>query len=159
MAARADGIISSFPDDPRMAEAKQIGQPIDVYRNLGRECLSVKSRITDSYGLVIDHVDQIVVNDASFVVQESSRQRVVDEERKNVHAYVRGIWAKTDEWDPTNEPIEVTYNPYQYDSFVECGTERPLDAAQQVYLRPDETSTPEDMSYEVLAAGVEYKNS
>lgn len=141
-----------------MAEDKPIGQPIDVYRNLGRECLSVKSRMTDSYGLVIDHVDQIVVNDASFIVHEPSRQRVLEEEKKNVHAFVRGTWATEDEWNPTGEPSKLTYNPYQYDSFVEYNTERPIAAARQVCLRPDETSTPDDKSYEVLAVGIDYQD-
>ncbi len=141
-----------------MADAKQIGQPIDVYRNLSRECLSVKSRMSESYGLVIDYVDQIVVNDASFIVHTPSRQRVLKEETKNVHAFVRGTWGKPDEWEPTAEPTEVTYNPYHYGSFVECETEKPLDTARQVYLKPDESSSPDDKTYEMFAVGVEYKN-
>lgn len=110
---------------------------VDVYRNLNDHCLSVRSRETETYGTVIAHVDRAVIDDPTFVVQPAGRERVRDEGRKNVHAFVRGTWRPTAETTPPEEAVAVTYDPYEYDSFVTRDTERAVTEARRAFVTPD----------------------
>lgn len=102
-------------------------QKVDVYFNLHKQKLSIRDRKT---GLVIEHVDSVVLDDVSFVVREAGRQRVLEQRRKNVHAFVRGtLSTKT-----LNNPIKITYNPYKYSTFVEADTLSPVHQAKQVEI-------------------------
>jgi|AntDeeMinimDraft_6_1070357.scaffolds.fasta_scaffold04091_1 hypothetical protein len=65
--------------------------PVDIYRNLNNGKLSIKSRRTKDYGIVIGYADTVCLKNVEFVVWESSRKRVIREERKNVHAFARGM--------------------------------------------------------------------
>ena len=70
--------------------------------------------------------------DAQFKVSEKGRQRVLREQKKNVHAYVVGTWVS--EFVP-RLPIKLaTYNPYKYSSFVDAHSKKPLAKASQVLL-------------------------
>ena len=112
------------------------GLAVDVYRNLNDECYSVRAREGDDKGRVIAHADRVLVRDAEFAVQPGGRQRVREEERKNVHAFVRGTLSTAAEC-PFDGGIEVTYDPYEYDYFVTCTDEQPVDAARAVWLTLD----------------------
>lgn len=105
---------------------------VDVYRNLQKECISVRSRKS---GLVVDHVDEVRVRDVQFVVQPAGRRRVIEEQRKNVHAFVRGIRDESLSV-PESDPIEVTYDPYEYESFVVRETEQPIEEAAVAIVTP-----------------------
>ena len=76
--------------------------------------------------------------DAQFKVSEKGRQRVLREQKKNVHAYVVGTWVSQDEpnfWLTEYFPIKLaTYNPYKYSSFVDAHSKKPLAKASQVLL-------------------------
>ena len=80
-------------------------------------------------GLVIGHDTKIMLKDAQFRVLESGRQRVINTGRKNVHAGAVGVL--TDE-TPIELPINITYNPYKYNSFVIKNTEEPIHRAKLV---------------------------
>lgn len=104
---------------------------VDVYYNLQKQCLSVRSREKHTYGKVIKHVNSIVLKDVEFVVSEAGRQRVIKSKQKNVHAYVRGTTTKL----PKRYSIEnvVKYNPYLYSSFVTLdGT--PIKSSKMVFI-------------------------
>lgn len=58
---------------------------VECYFNSHKKLVSVRKR-----GKVIAHAAGVVLKNPDFVVQEGGRQRVIREERKNVHAYVRG---------------------------------------------------------------------
>ena len=91
-------------------DAKQlVGKKVKVYFNLHKKVLSVMEK-----GKVIAHVPEITLRDVKFKVSEAGRQRVLREQRKNVHAGLVGI--VTEENFPEGD--RVTYNPYLYDSFV-----------------------------------------
>ena len=101
---------------------------VDVYFNLHKKKLSVRSCSTKR---VIAHVDEIILNDAKFVVNERGRQRVLSKKRKNVHAFVRGVI--------TNSIIsgvdeQVTYNPYKYSTFVNINTTAPVFETKQACI-------------------------
>jgi hypothetical protein len=102
---------------------------VDIYYNLHRKKLSVRSREKGSYGKVIKHTDRILLKDCKFVVSEPGRQRVLKNKRKNVHAVVRGETIG----DPIffllevlDEAVPVTYNPYRYETFVRVEDQLPI---------------------------------
>ena len=91
---------------------------VDVYYNLHRKCLSIRSRETETYGRVIAHKPSAFISNARFVVQPAGLKKARDTGVKNVHAFVRG------EWD--GEPVDISYgewsviryNPFKWDGFV-----------------------------------------
>ena len=87
---------------------------VEVYRNLHKGCFSVRALNGEDKGRVIDHVQSIMLKDATFVVQPAGRDRVLREQRKNVHAFVRGTI--TDQ--PIKHGLPVRYDPYLNDAFV-----------------------------------------
>ena len=52
---------------------------VEVYRNLHQKCWSVRDAKT---GLVIDHKDNIHIQDATLVVRPAGRKKVLQEQRK-----------------------------------------------------------------------------
>lgn len=60
---------------------------VKLYRNLNNGKISIMDPATR---LVIGHADKVSVVDAEFVVNENGRQRVLQEKRKNVHAFLTG---------------------------------------------------------------------
>lgn len=97
---------------------------VDVYRNLNKQCWSVRSMETgakhrSNYGKVIDHVHEATLYNCSFIVGKKGRQRVIDTRRKNVHAFVRGnsvLPFYLPKKEKLKRPLaflgEVSYNPY-----------------------------------------------
>lgn len=105
------------------------GQKVFVYFNLHKKVFSVKDVKT---GLVVAHTEDITLQDATFKVSEAGRQRVLKEQRKNVHAGVVGTYT-TNKLTEHN-PNRATYNPYKFDSFVELQTYAPIRTAKRVRL-------------------------
>ncbi len=101
---------------------------ISVYRNLNKDCLSVKCLVpgSDRYGIVVSHEQKVHIKDAEFVVQDAGRERARETSRRNVHAFVRG------EWDDSQKVVcgePVTYNPFQYEHFVHAESKEPVESA------------------------------
>jgi tyrosine-protein phosphatase YwqE len=107
---------------------------VDVYFNLHKKLFSVRSRERSDYGKVIMHVKHLWLKNCQFVVRERGRERVLREKKKNVHAFVRGELEQP--FPPIiyslDEPKEVTYNPYRWDTFVEKETQVPIKYAEIV---------------------------
>jgi len=113
-----------------------------IYFNLHKRCLSVQNKVNGVWK-VVRHAEQIILTDAVFKVSESGRQRVLKEQKKNVHAAVLGNEIKID------EPLEfratrVFYNPYKYSSFVDEGG-APIHESKLVFARGNK------YGYEILA--------
>ena len=110
---------------------------VDVYKNLHKKTWSIRDRKT---GRVVAHQDNVHVLDAKFVVQPSGRERVLQERRKNVHAFVRGTLATYEEVIDRPEkfylitPYLVRYNPYQADHFFYRNPENRIDKADLAIL-------------------------
>ena len=101
-----------------------------VYFNLHRKCFSVKALEGVNKGRVIKHAFFVALEDVTFKVSEAGRQRVLKEQRKNVHAGVVGTLV-----DKYTVGIErVTYNPYKGSNFVLCGTGDPILASTSAAL-------------------------
>jgi len=103
-----------------------------VYRNLHKDCYSVKSLET---GRVIAHVKCIVLEDVKFKVSQAGRSRVLKEKRKNVHAGVVGIWKQKGCKKPLKS--QITYNPYEFESFVNKNSLVPIYQAEKCVIRMD----------------------
>lgn len=111
------------------------GTKVDVYWNFHDNIWSIRSRETESYGLVIDHQERVVVEDVEFVVSEKRRQDVLEEGVKNVHAVVRGVIGENAE--PDESWTDITYNPFKYSNFVTVEDEDPIHEADVVVLSED----------------------
>jgi hypothetical protein len=120
-----------------------------VYRNLHKDCWSVKSKET---GRVVAHADRVELSDVEFKVSESGRQRVLEEKSKNVHAglvgtlemfHVRGAeipsatYVNGQDSDSNANNVSITYNPYKYKHFVVRETEAPVKHAKTAVLQAD----------------------
>ena len=109
-----------------------LGKEVRVYRNLRNKLLSVQAKVNGSW-LVIGHTDDINLSAPKFVVSKAGRERVIKEQRKNVHAYVVGtITSETIGKECTAR--RVTYNPYKFDSFVEAKSLNQVTSAQLVNI-------------------------
>lgn len=109
---------------------------VRIYRNLSpqyrdRRVWSVVAPEGPQKGRVIDRVSGAVLRDASFVVSEAGRRRVLREKAKNVHAFVRGELVETFPLDSIpgaadgealapgrGATVPVTYNPYKAGHFT-----------------------------------------
>ena len=102
-----------------------------VYFNLHRKCFSVKALEGISKGRVIKHAHFVALENVTFKVSEAGRQRVLKEQRKNVHAGVVGTLV------PCIDAVgseRVTYNPYKGSNFTLCGTGDPILASTSAAL-------------------------
>lgn len=85
----------------------------------------------DKKGLVIGYADSISLIDATFKVSQAGRKRVLEEKRKNVHAFIYGTITDIDLGTLT---VPVTYNPYKYSSFVNKTDKTPVYTASKVHV-------------------------
>lgn len=124
----ADTVGDELASSIQSADAIEDGQPVDCYMNLNRDCLSIKSRETETYGQVVAHTDAVQIRDPEFVVQPAGRDRARDTGRRNVHAFVRGdlhsVGTKSIH-DFTyltylipGRVWKLTYDPFEYDEWM-----------------------------------------
>lgn len=127
-------------------------QRSELYYNLHKQCLSVRVMPTPShYGLPVVHFDSVVMHKVKFAVQPAGRLKVRATKRKNVHAFVRGdlitgqfhdefpvigglLGSESNRIMTDPRMIEVVYNPYKYDWFVDKNTLTPVHEAASVYV-------------------------
>ena len=103
-----------------MEDVIDIHKPVEVYRNLHKKCWSVRQG-----GKVKVHTSYICLQDVKFVVQPAGREKVLREQKKNVHAFVKGYLISAKTVNRLNKDIDmtraaVTYNPYKHPHFT-CG--------------------------------------
>ena len=91
------------------------------YRNLNTGNMSLTQLINKSW-ILIGHTDNLAIEYPRFCVSERGRQRVLNEKRKNVHAYCEGLLLSPRL--PNLPPLsEIHYCPYSqsYFSWKETG--------------------------------------
>jgi len=113
-------------------ESLLLGKRVMVYYNLHKNTFSIQYQ-----GKVVIHADYVKLTDVEFRVRKGGKEKVRDEKRKNVHAFVIGNLVEYCEFPCDNMPEEssntvATYNPYLYDSFVIKGTDIPIFNASEV---------------------------
>jgi len=128
----------------------------DVYRNLHKDLYSVRILEGPSKGRVVAHCSRIMVENAEFVVSERGRQRVIEERRKNVHAFIRGrvvamsgkataagraagLGLKTAPFASARsmklraKGEDVTYNPFKGPTFHKRSTGQPVVSCNRAF--------------------------
>lgn len=109
-----------------------VGKRVMVYYNLHKQTFSVSYQ-----NKVIMHADFVKLKNVEFRVRQGGKERVRDEQRKNVHAFVIGTLVDYCEYpcgelpEPPSD-IVVTYNPYKHDSFVLKSSDEPIYDADEV---------------------------
>jgi len=118
-----------------------------VYFNLNRRDWSVLDTKT---GLVTLHAQECLMRDVTFKVSERSRERVLKQRRRNVHAFAVGHVIGMRNFYPFNPSaagwIEVHYNPYSAPFFVNKLTKQEVKSAVFV-LFTEEKCLARDATY------------
>lgn len=91
---------------------------VQIYRNLhrNREDGGAVYSIRNNDGIVEGHESYIALENCKMRVSDKGNERVRDEMRKNVHAYIQGKFAE--EVIVGADTVEITYNPYKHKNFV-----------------------------------------
>lgn len=105
---------------------------IKVYYNRHKRCLSIQEKV-DGAWRVARHAEQCIVKNAKFKVSEAGRQRVLKEQRKNVHAVIVGEELNQITYSKVPN-ASVTYNPYKAKTFVD-ERNNPIHEAEIVVIR------------------------
>lgn len=106
------------------------GRMVEVYYNRHKSLWSIRHR-----DKVRCYSETVYLRDCEFIVNEKGRQRVINEKKRNVHAFVRGYVIDEEPEDfPYGDGWDVVYyNPYKTDKFL-FGLERPIDTASNVVM-------------------------
>lgn len=106
------------------------GDKVRIYWNLHNKMYSVVFK-----GRVVSHTTDINLKDVTFVVRQSGRERVLRENKKNVHAYVVGkIVDDREIWFSQGTYDTIAYNPYKTDTFRNVTRDEPIFKAEIVAL-------------------------
>lgn len=102
---------------------------VRVYRHLRRLVWSIQDPRT---GLVVDHRPELVLVGVALVVSEATRQRVIRQQRRTVHAYAVG--------QVLDAPVclgglRLHYNPFEGPHFTAGG--EVVTAAERIDFRTD----------------------
>ena len=114
---------------------------VESYWNLHKHVFSIRALEGDHKGKVVEHVSHKTLHDVTFAVQPAGRAKVLREQKKNVHAFVRGtegIGESRARYYPLSSDCweKISYNPYKYDSFVDSHG-APVTHAKAVQLVKD----------------------
>lgn len=109
---------------------------VEVYFNLHKKVWSVRNRKTRK---VILHLANVNLSNVQFIVSESGRQRVLREQRKNVHAFARGILESNCPLKSLKKYRQAYYNPYKTKHFIDLKTGKVLDQTYTIFMRADKT--------------------
>lgn len=95
----------------------QVGDLVKVYRNLHNGLFSLVPLFGEHKDRVVAHGNDIRLVNVQFKVYETGRQKVIREQKKNVHAYAVGVFDGFGQGTFNWVYDEVTYNPYKQGSF------------------------------------------
>jgi hypothetical protein len=99
-----------------------------LYRNLHKDCFSIQKYNPEKKGFrVFERAKSIILYNCNFKVNQNGRDKVLQEQRKNVHAFVLPSAYQTFEGEANVANLrEVYYNPYKFKTFVYKDTEEPV---------------------------------
>ena len=97
-------------------------KPVCVYRNLNCPKGQNKKYSIKQNGLVIGHTNELILWNVEFKVSKSGRARVIKEQRKNVHAYAKGMISQITHEEDLIFNKKIIYDPYLSENFL-CDSE------------------------------------
>jgi hypothetical protein len=98
-------------------------KPVWVYRNLSRGRRTRPLYSIMQGGRVLRRSHRILLANCKFVVREAGRQKVLQDGRKNVHAFVVGRIVGSAMGIDRNHgglPVRIIYNPRNDATFMAC---------------------------------------
>jgi hypothetical protein len=104
---------------------------VQVYKNLRRGDWSIRAN-----GKVIGHAAECILANVTFHVSEATRQRVIRNHCREVHAWAIG--ELINDLAPHGERIAVTYRPFESGSFVRRDNGAPIAGAPFVHFTDNE---------------------
>lgn len=105
-----------------------------IYYNLHKGGFTVQHYIKSVGWRKLDTIDNLKAYGVSFKVYENGRQRVLNEKKKYVHAFVlcdsiEAVTLPTDRFDE-----QATYNPYKTSDFINRTSGEVLNELPAMYL-------------------------
>jgi hypothetical protein len=85
--------------------------------------------------LVEHHSSTVILSDCKLKVSQKGREKVLREKRKNVHAGIEGSLCGFENSYNLDGFVELTYNPYKYNSFVIKATGEAVGGASIIVLK------------------------
>lgn len=106
-----------------------------IYRNLRKKCWSIQERLGGVWK-VTAHCREFAAQNCTFKVYEKSRQRVIAQKRKNVHAFViaESVMISQIFENSLDSFPKVCYDPYNAGNFI-C-EDQPIEKAELLYFGP-----------------------
>jgi len=106
--------------------------PVRVFKNLKVGCYSIMQK-----GVIRASAKQVRLADVTFRVREAGRQRMLREQRRNVHAFAVGHLLDyvhpSDARELESMPGHgVYYNPHETGAFLDCESHTPVTTAGRV---------------------------
>lgn len=92
-----------------------IGERVRVHLNLHRGDWSISDPKT---GRVLRSATDVTLTGVTFRVSEATRQRIIDKQRRRVHAWAIGTLVSVDTAPDITGRDAVTYNPYRAPTFT-----------------------------------------
>jgi hypothetical protein len=111
----------------------EVGTRVFVYYNLHKKVWSVRAMEGHNKGRVVLHTTTLALDDCVMRVSEASRQRVLRERSKNVHAGIIGTLLPFATGRAPGD-VHVTYYPYLYATFVLACSKEPVFSASHVFF-------------------------
>lgn len=112
---------------------------VRVYRNLNKpEFYSILAMEGEDKGKVVGYAKSVLLENCQFKVSEASRQRVLRDKQRNVHAFCQGVIVDASHTVQKLNGSEcaVTYNPYIMGSFYRRSDNQPqTENCNQVLLQ------------------------
>lgn len=106
------------------------GQSVQVYYNLHQGGYSIRDKKT---GLVVGYAQNVLLRQCVFKVSEKGRQKVIEQKKKFVHAFIEGVFLDADLEHPSELGAKVYYNPYLTEKFTVLKTGQAVNAAEKVF--------------------------
>lgn len=104
-------------------------RPVRVFKNWKLGCYNIMQS-----GKLLTSARQVHLSGVEFLVRESGRRRMIENGRRNIHAYAVGTLIDYVHPEESRDLDKfsgrsVFYNPYKFSSFVDDETQSPILAA------------------------------
>lgn len=105
---------------------------VRVFFNATKRCYSVKSHVKGKGWMLNHHATTLTLKDVKFIVNETTRQRVIAEKKKYEHAFIEGVISHERGF---YDGDSVYYNPYKTSQFM--ANNKPIHECKEVTMVMD----------------------